>query len=173
MNARITVITASDRASQGEYEDRSGPAIVEFLAESLVDDFEVTTQIVPDHRATLATLLTELCDATPRSDWILVTGGTGPAPRDITPEALSDVAERTLPGFGERMRSVAWDRIPTAILSRQGAATRGSTLIITLPGSPKAIRECLEVVIRAVPHCLELIGAETVTLSDGSGRVQH
>ena len=173
MSATITVITASDRASEGEYEDRSGPAIADFLREQLVDDYTLATHIVPDERETLAALLTELCDGSSKSDWVLMTGGTGPAPRDVTPEALSDVAERHLPGFGERMRSVAWDRVPTAILSRQGAAIRGSTLIISLPGSPKAIRECLGVVLPAVPHCLELIGAKTVGLQDGSGRVSH
>ena len=158
MGVKIAVLVVSDRASRGEYEDRGGPAAEEWLARVITSDIEVQRRIVPDGVESVSGALIDLAD-----QWgaglILVTGGTGPAPRDRTPEAVAAVASFDLPGFGEAMRSANLKVVPTAILSRQGASVRGSTLIITLPGSPNAIGTSLEAVFAAVPYCLDLIGA--------------
>ena len=156
-NAQIGVLTVSDRASRGEYEDRGGPAIQAYLEEVLTSAWRAQALTVPDEAEAIEEALKTLCDE--RSCCLVITtGGTGPAPRDVTPEAVEAVADKLLPGFGERMRHVSVSKVPTAILSRQTAVVRGASLIITLPGSPKAIRECLDAVFAAVPHAIELIG---------------
>ncbi len=158
---RIGIVTASDRASEGQYEDRSGPAIVEYLQQVLLTPWEPLRRIVPDERPVLEQTLVELCDQH-RCALVVTTGGTGPAPRDITPEATEAVCEKLLPGFGELMRKVSLEKVPTAILSRQTAGTRGNTLIVNLPGQPRAIAECLDAVFPAIPYCIELIGGPTL-----------
>ena len=147
----------SDRASRGEYEDRGGPAIQEFLKKVLISPWEAVARVIPDEKITIETTLMELCDVT-RCQFVVTTGGTGPAPRDVTPEATEAVCDKILDGFGELMRLVSLQVVPTAILSRQIAGTRGTTLIINLPGKPSAIEDCLEAVFPAVPDCIELLG---------------
>lgn len=159
--ARIAVLTVSDRASAGQYPDRSGPAIEQWLRQTLATPAQFRRQIVPDGTDSVATALRDLADAW-RADLILVSGGTGPAPRDRTPEGLSAVIDFDLPGFGEAMRAASLAQVPTAILSRQGAGVRGRTLIVTLPGSPRAIDTCLSAIFAAVPYCLDLIGAARI-----------
>ena len=159
--ARIAILTVSDRAAQGIYEDKGGPAAEAWLRRTITSPFEVRRQIIADGRATVAAALIALADGW-QADLILATGGTGPAPRDLTPEAMADVALLALPGFGEAMRRANVAVVATAILSRQGAAIRGKTLIITLPGSPNAIGTSLDAVFAAVPYCLDLIGAARV-----------
>jgi molybdopterin adenylyltransferase len=155
---KIGVLVSSDRASQGLYEDRGGPAISTWLTDVLTSEWEECYRLVPDDRAAIAGALIELADKEGCS-LILTTGGTGPAPRDVTPEATMDVAERLMSGFGELMRAASLREVPTAILSRQEAVTRGKTLIVNLPGKPSAIATCLDAVFPAVPYCLDLIGA--------------
>ena len=154
---RFGVVTASDRASSGEYEDLSGPAIVAFLEEAVSSDWEAVTSVVADDREAIELEMIRLCDEEGCSV-VITTGGTGPAPRDITPEATESVCDRMLPGFGEQMRTVSMKYVPTAMLSRQTAGIRGSSLIMNLPGSPRSIREILDVVFAAVPYCVDLIG---------------
>lgn len=156
--ARIAVLTVSDRASRGEYEDRGGPACEDWLRRVVTSPVEILRRITPDGRAEVGAALIDLAD-TWGADLILATGGTGPAPRDQTPEAMADVISMELPGFGEQMRAANGRVVATAILSRQGAGVRGRTLIITLPGSPTAIGTSLEAIFAAVPYCLDLIGA--------------
>ena len=159
---RIGIVTISDRASEGTYEDKSGPAILEWLNETLTTPFEPLYRLIPDGIDSVRDCLTTLADKD-GADLILCTGGTGPAPRDLTPEALAAVIEKELPGFGEEMRRVSLHSgVPTAILSRQTAGIRGKSLIITLPGKPAAIATCLEAVFPAVPYCLDLIGASRI-----------
>jgi molybdopterin adenylyltransferase len=155
--ARIGILTVSDRASRGEYEDQGGPAIHEWLSRVLTTPWEALRRVVPDEREQVEGVLIEMADR--RGCCLVVTtGGTGPAPRDITPEATEAVCERVLDGFGEQMRAVSLRVVPTAILSRQIAGTRGSTLIVNLPGKPSAIADCLNAVFPAVPYCIDLIG---------------
>jgi molybdopterin adenylyltransferase len=158
MSAKIAVLTVSDRAFRGEYEDKSGPAMEAWLRGAVTSPMEIVRRVVPDGRAEVAGAFRDLADAE-GCDLILASGGTGPAPRDLTPEAMADVVERDFPGFGELMRAVSLREVPTAILSRQGAGTRGKCLIITLPGKPSAIATCLNAVFPAVPYCLDLMGA--------------
>ncbi|RUL88648.1 molybdopterin adenylyltransferase [Tautonia sociabilis] len=155
--ARIGIVTVSDRASRGEYEDRGGPAIHQYFSEVLTSPWDAVPRLVPDDRDRIAAALIELADAE-GCCLIVTTGGTGPAPRDVTPEATLDVAEKPMPGFGELMRAVSLRKVPTAILSRQSAVIRGRSLIINLPGQPRAIAECLDAVMPAVPYCVDLIG---------------
>ena len=155
---QIGVVTISDRASRGEYEDRSGPAIEHWLERTISSEYEIVKIIIEDGMEIVRDSLKELCDKK-NVDLILTTGGTGPSPRDLTPEAMAEVAEKELPGFGELMRATSLKEVPTAILSRQSAAVRGKTLIINLPGKPAAIDTCLDAVFPAVPYCLDLIGA--------------
>ena len=155
--ARIGIVTVSDRASRGDYEDRGGPAIAAYLAEVLSSDYVTVPRVVPDEQPLIEDALKELCDGQ-QCCLVITTGGTGPAPRDITPEATEAVCERMMPGFGELMRAVSLHKVPTAILSRQTAGVRGGALIINLPGQPKAIAECLDAVFPAVPYCVDLIG---------------
>ena len=155
--ARIGILTVSDRASRGEYEDRGGPAIREYLQEVLTSPWEPVANIVSDELDELKQALIRLSDEE-RCSLVITTGGTGPAVRDVTPEATEDVCDKMMPGFGELMRAVSLEKVPTAILSRQTAGIRGGSLIINLPGQPKAIGECLDAVFPAVPYCVDLIG---------------
>ncbi len=154
---RIGILTVSDRASRGEYEDRGGPAIREYLADVLAGDFEVCPLVVPDEQDQIEAALRRLCGED-GCCLVITTGGTGPALRDVTPEATEAVADKLMPGFGELMRKVSLDKVPTAILSRQTAAIRGGALIVNLPGQPRAIRECLDAVFPAIPYCIDLLG---------------
>jgi len=154
---KIGVVTASDRASQGVYEDLSGKAIEATIREYLRTPFEMLYRLIPDERTIIEETLRELCDVQGCS-LVVTTGGTGPALRDVTPEATEAVCEKMMPGFGEQMRAVSLKYVPTAILSRQTAGIRGKTLIINLPGKPKSIRECLDAIFPAVPYCIDLIG---------------
>jgi molybdopterin adenylyltransferase len=155
--ARIGLLTVSDRASQGIYEDRGGPAMRETLAAYLRSPWEAIARIIPDERVLIESTLCELADEQ-GCCLIVTTGGTGPAVRDVTPEATEAVCSRMLPGFGEAMRAASLLKVPTAILSRQTAGHRGTCLIINLPGKPSAIRECLDAVFPAVPYCIDLLG---------------
>ena len=157
MKAKIGIVTCSDRASQGVYEDASGQAIIATLQEYLITDWEPVYRLIPDDQVSIETALKQLADQEGCS-LVVTTGGTGPALRDVTPEATEAVCTKMLPGFGEQMRSVSLRYVPTAILSRQTAGVRGKTLIINLPGKPKSIKECLDAVFAAVPYCLDLIG---------------
>ena len=152
----IGVLTVSDRASRGEYEDRGGPAIVAYLDQVLDSPWTAVRKLVSDDQATIEAALIELAD---REGCCLVitTGGTGPAARDVTPEATTAVCEKMLPGFGERMRQVSLAKVPTAILSRQTAGIRHQSLMINLPGKPTAIAECLDAVFPAIPYCIDLL----------------
>ena len=154
---RIGVLPVSDRATRGEYEDLGGPAICQYLKKTLVSEWFEEYRIVSDDRQLIASDLRQMADES-RCCLIITTGGTGPALRDVTPEATSDVCEKRMPGFGELMRKVSLETVPTAILSRQTAGIRGSCLIVNLPGQPKAIRECLDAVMPAIPYCVDLIG---------------
>ncbi|MFN7320047.1 MAG: molybdopterin adenylyltransferase [Methylobacterium sp.] len=155
--ARIGILVSSDRASRGEYEDKGGPAIEAYLREVLTSPWEPLYRLVPDDREALAATMRKLADEEGAS-LILTTGGTGPAPRDVTPEATRDVCERLLDGFGEEMRRASLREVPTAILSRQIAGTRGACLIVNLPGKPSAIRTCLDAVFAAIPYGIDLVG---------------
>ena len=158
---RFGILTASDRATAGEYEDRSGPAINQFLEEALTSPWEVSRRLVEDDQEVIEQALIDLCEE--GCSVIITTGGTGPAPRDVTPEATEAVCERMLPGFGEQMRAISLKHVPTAVLSRQTAGIRGSTLILNLPGSPRSIREILDEIFAAVPYCVDLIGGPYIT----------
>ncbi|MGD0764174.1 MAG: molybdopterin adenylyltransferase [Roseiarcus sp.] len=155
----IGVVTVSDRASAGIYEDKGGPGIEAALAALLATPWRAVRRVVPDERGRIEAALRELADVE-RCTLILTTGGTGPSPRDVTPEATEEVCDRIMPGFGEAMRLRSLLEVPTAILSRQTAGLRGRSLIVNLPGKPSAIRVCLEAVFAAVPYCLDLIGGE-------------
>jgi molybdopterin adenylyltransferase len=154
--ATIGIITVSDRASSAIYEDLSGPAICETLDAYLTSEWQPEYRLIPDERALIETTLKELADDK-GCCLIVTTGGTGPAARDVTPEATEAVCDRMMPGFGELMRAESLKYVSTAILSRQTAGLRGSTLIINLPGKPKAIRQCLDAVFPAVPYCIDLM----------------
>ncbi len=160
--ARIGILTVSDRASAGVYEDRGGQAIVAYLEEVLSSPWEAVEQVVPDERESVESALVSLIDEQ-GCCLVVTTGGTGPAPRDITPEATEAIAEKTMPGFGELMRKVSLEKVATAILSRQTAVIRGRGLIVNLPGQPKAIAECLDAVFPAIPYCIDLIGGPYLT----------
>ncbi len=153
----IGIVVVSDRASAGIYEDRGGPAIEAWLSNVLTSAWQPLKRIIPDEADVIAATLIELADQH-QCGLILTTGGTGPAPRDVTPEVTEKVCTRVLPGFGELMRLKSLEDVPTAILSRQMAGTRGSSLIINLPGKPAAIATCLHAVFPAVPYCIDLIG---------------
>jgi len=154
---KIGILTASDRASKGVYDDISGKAIIELLKSYITGKWEPVYSVIPDEQKGIEK---ELCRMADKEGCCLIvtTGGTGPAPRDVTPEATETVCKKMLPGFGELMRAVSLKSVPTAILSRQTAGIRGKTLIINLPGKPKSIKECLEAVFPAVPYCIDLIG---------------
>lgn len=157
MTTTIGVLNISDRASAGVYEDTPGKACVALLREWLSTPFDVDYKVIPDDRVVIEAELRRMADEA-GCCLVVTTGGTGPAPRDVTPEATVAVCEKILPGFGELMRAASLKFVPTAILSRQTAGIRGRTLIVNLPGRPKAIRENLEAVFPAIPYCLDLIG---------------
>ena len=165
MTIKIGIVTTSDRASRGEYEDISGPAIQKTLTEYLACPWEPLLRIVPDQQHAIEQAFCHLIDDE-GCCLVVSTGGTGPAPRDVTPEATEAICEKMLPGFGECMRMESLKRVPTAILSRQMAGIRGEALIINLPGKPQSIRECLDAVFPAVPYCIELIGGPSLVCND-------
>ncbi|MCU7837645.1 MAG: molybdopterin adenylyltransferase [gamma proteobacterium symbiont of Taylorina sp.] len=156
MKAKIGIITASDRASAGIYEDLSGQAIIDTMNDYLTSDWESVYRVIPDEQTDIEQALIELADQE-QCCLIVTTGGTGPAKRDVTPEATENVCEKMMPGFGELMRQISLQYVPTAILSRQTAGIRGQSLIVNLPGKPKSIRECLDAVFPAIPYCIDLI----------------
>jgi len=168
-SVRIGLVATSDRASQGVYRDEGIPALEQWLAGALMNPIEFERRLIPDERATIEATLRELVDER-HCDLVVTTGGTGPAPRDVTQEATLAVADREMPGFGEQMRRISLEFVPTAILSRQVAVVRGKALIMNLPGQPKSIRETLEGpkaaegkasvtgIFAAVPYCIDLIG---------------
>jgi len=161
--ARIGVVTVSDRASAGIYEDRGGPAITSYLTQHLTSPWISVARLVADESDIVSRTLIELADKE-GCCLIVTTGGTGPAPRDITPEATEKVCDKMMPGFGELMRSTSLKVVPTAILSRQTAGIRGSSLIINLPGKPSSISECLDAVLPAIPYCVDIIGGPRLEL---------
>ncbi len=165
MELKIGVITVSDRASAGIYEDLSGKAIIETLKEYIKNDWSEVYRVIPDEGPLIEESMKELADKEGCS-LIVTTGGTGPAKRDITPEATEAVCEKMMPGFGELMRQVSLKYVPTAILSRQTAGIRGKTLIVNLPGKPKSIRECLDAVFPAIPYCIDLIGGAYIETNE-------
>jgi len=162
---RIGILTVSDRASKGVYQDLGGPAIRDCLTEILSCPWEPVARIIPDEQPVIEATLKEWCDRE-GCCLIVTTGGTGPARRDVTPEATEAVCERILDGFGEQMRAVSLRAVPTAILSRQIAGTRGKTLIVNLPGKPSAIRECLLAVFPAIPYCIDLMEGPYLTTNE-------
>jgi molybdopterin adenylyltransferase len=157
-SARIGILTVSDRASAGVYADESGPAIADVMGEFLTSPWEAVVRVVPDGVESVRDAIVALVDGD-GCDLVLTTGGTGPAPRDLTPEATEAACEKMMPGFGELMRLKSLEQVPTAILSRQTAGIRGNALVINLPGKPSSIRTTLMAVFPAVPYCLDLIGA--------------
>ena len=161
----LGILTVSDRASRGDYVDRSGPAILEVLREFLSCDWHPVVRVIPDEQPLIESTLIELAD-TNGCGLIVTTGGTGPALRDVTPEATAAVCEKMMPGFGELMRLESLKSVPTAILSRQTAGIRGKSLIVNLPGKPTAIRECLLAVFPAIPYCVDLIGGPFLTTNE-------
>jgi molybdopterin adenylyltransferase len=163
--ARIGIVTVSDRASRGVYEDLGGPAIEAYFSEILTCPWVPEKRLVSDEQAEIERTLRSLVDES-HCDLVVTTGGTGPAPRDVTPEATLAVGEKVMPGFGELMRQVSLRYVPTAILSRQTAVIRGKALIVNLPGKPKSIRECLDAVMPAIPYCIDLIGGFYLTTDE-------
>lgn len=162
MRAKIGILTVSDRAHRGVYEDRGGPAIRAYLDEALTNRWQAVALVVPDELEQITQALMQLVDVEGCS-LVVTTGGTGPAPRDITPEATEAVCQKMLPGFGELMRQVSLQFVPTAILSRQTAGIRGRALIVNLPGKPSAIRDCLDAVMPAIPYCIDLVDGAYLT----------
>lgn len=163
--AKIGIVVASDRAHSKEYEDEGGPAILGFLKEAVASPVEVHYRCIPDQQDLIEETLIELADVA-GCHVIVTTGGTGPALRDVTPEATEKVCERMMPGFGEQMRAISLAFTPTAILSRQTAGIRGSCLIFNLPGRPKAIRETIDEIWKAVPYCVDLIQGPYIDMVD-------
>ncbi|MDR7272060.1 molybdopterin adenylyltransferase [Pelomonas saccharophila] len=168
---RIGIVSISDRASTGVYEDKGLPALKDWLTSALHNAIEFVPRLIPDEQAGISQALIDLVD-TEHCDLVLTTGGTGPAPRDVTPEATLAVADRVMPGFGEQMRQISLHFVPTAILSRQVAVIRSKALIINLPGQPKAIAETLaghekaSGIFAAVPYCIDLIGGPYLETRD-------
>ena len=156
MKIKIGIITISDRASKGIYDDISGPAIVDTLNDYLKTKWEPVYQVIPDEQYLIESTIKQMADKE-KCCLIVTTGGTGPAVRDVTPEATEAVCDKMMPGFGELMRQVSLQYVPTAILSRQTAGIRGNSLVLNLPGKPKSIRECLDAVFPAIPYCIDLI----------------
>jgi molybdopterin adenylyltransferase len=157
----IGLVSISDRASSGVYEDKGIPGLVEWFTAALRNPWRMETRLIPDEQPLIERTLIELVDVV-GCPLVLTTGGTGPAPRDVTPEATLAVAHKVLPGFGEEMRRVSLKYVPTAILSRQVGVVRGRSLILNLPGQPKAIKETLDGIFAAVPYCIDLIGGPYV-----------
>jgi molybdopterin adenylyltransferase len=165
MTIRIGIVTVSDRASKGVYQDLGGPAIRDCLTEILAGPWEPVPRIIPDERPLIEETLRELCDRE-KCCLVVTTGGTGPAKRDVTPEATEAVCDKILDGFGELMRQVSLKFVPTAILSRQIAGIRGQSLIVNLPGKPSSIRDCLLAVFPAIPYCIDLIEGPFLTTNE-------
>ena len=165
MSAKIGILTVSDRASKGIYEDRGGPAIHAYLSEVLTNDWQPVAIVVPDEFDKITGALICMVDDEGCS-LVVTTGGTGPAVRDITPDATEAVCEKMMPGFGELMRQVSLQFVPTAILSRQTAGIRGKALIVNLPGKPSAIRDCMDAVMPAIPYCVDLIEGAYLTTDE-------
>lgn len=163
--AKIGILVASDRASSNEYQDEGGPAILQFLIEATLSPLEVHYRCIPDRQSLIESTMIELADDV-GCHVIVTTGGTGPADRDVTPEATENVVERLMPGFGEQMRAISLKYTPTAILSRQTAGIRGSCLVFNLPGRPKSIRETIDEIWKAVPYCVDLIGGPYLDCND-------
>ncbi len=161
---KIGVVTTSDRASAGIYEDISGKAIMDTFNDYLLNEQEYIYRCIPDEQSIIEDTLKEL--ANQKCDIIVTTGGTGPAPRDVTTEATEAVCQKLLPGFGEQMRAVSLQYVPTAILSRQTAGICQESLIVNLPGKPKSIRECLDAVFPAIPYCIDLIGGSYIEANE-------
>ena len=163
--AKIGILVASDRASSNEYQDEGGPAILQFLIEATLSPLEVHYRCIPDKQSLIESTMIELADVV-GCHVVVTTGGTGPADRDVTPEATENVVERLMPGFGEQMRAISLKYTPTAILSRQTAGIRGSCLVFNLPGRPKSIRETIDEIWKAVPYCVDLIGGPYLDCND-------
>jgi molybdopterin adenylyltransferase len=161
----IGLVSISDRASAGVYEDKGIPALNDWFAAALKTPWRMESRLIPDEQPVIERTLIELID-TVGCHLVLTTGGTGPAPRDVTPEATLAIAHKIMPGFGEQMRQVSLKYVPTAILSRQVAVVRGHALVINLPGQPKAIKETLDGVFPAVPYCIDLIGGPYIETHD-------
>ena len=161
----IGLVSISDRASGGVYEDQGIPALREWFAAALISPWRMENRLIPDEQPVIEKTLIELAD-TVGCHLVMTTGGTGPAPRDVTPEATLAVAHKVLPGFGEQMRQVSLKYVPTAILSRQVGVVRGKTLILNLPGQPKAIKETLDGIFAAVPYCIDLIGGPYIETNE-------
>ncbi|WP_169778397.1 molybdopterin adenylyltransferase [Campylobacter curvus] len=170
MKAKIGILTLSDRASKGIYEDLSGAAIRQILDEWIVSEREYFYEVIADDFKIIKERLVYMSDKL-GCDLILTTGGTGPAERDVTPEATEAVCKKMMPGFGELMRAASLKFVPTAILSRQTAGIRAHALIVNLPGQPKAIRECLEPIFPAVPYCIDLIGGAFIETDESKMKV--
>jgi molybdopterin adenylyltransferase len=162
---KVGLVSISDRASSGVYEDKGIPALKEWFDAALTSPWRLESRLIPDEQAVIEATLIELCDRA-GCHLVLTTGGTGPAPRDVTPEATLAIADKVMPGFGEQMRAVSLKYVPTAILSRQVGVVRGKSLILNLPGQPKAIKETLDGVFAAVPYCLDLIGGPYVETNE-------
>jgi molybdopterin adenylyltransferase len=162
---RIGIVTASDRAHAGVYKDESGPAIEDFFRAKILNPIQIEYVLVSDEQSDIESGLKRLCDQL-NCCIVATTGGTGPAKRDVTVEATESVCQKMLPGFGELMRSESLKFVPTAILSRQTAGIRGNSLIVNLPGKPKSIQECLNVVFPAIPYCIDLIDGPFIESSD-------
>jgi len=162
---KIGILVASDRASSNEYQDEGGPAILQFLIEATLSPLEVHYRCIPDKQSLIESTMIELADEV-GCHVVVTTGGTGPADRDVTPEATENVVERLMPGFGEQMRAISLKYTPTAILSRQTAGIRGSCLLFNLPGRPKSIRETIDEIWKAVPYCVDLIGGPYLDCND-------
>jgi molybdopterin adenylyltransferase len=170
MTIRIGIINVSDRASKGIYEDIPGKAIVEVLTEYIKSAWEKEYQVIPDEQDLIEKTLIDMADN--RGCCLIITsGGTGPAARDVTPEATAAVCHKILPGFGELMRAKSLTYVPTAILSRQTAGIRNGCLIVNLPGKPKSIRQCLEAVFPAIPYCIDLLEGPFIECNDNAVRV--
>ncbi len=163
----IGLVSISDRASSGVYEDKGIPALQDWFGRALCSPWRMETRLIPDEQASIEQTLIELCDSA-GCHLVLTTGGTGPALRDVTPEATLAVAHKLMPGFGEQMRQISLAFVPTAILSRQVGATRNASLILNLPGQPKAIKETLDGVFAAVPYCIDLIGGAYIETRPGT-----
>tara|TARA_A100001037_G_C15053849_1_gene591411 strand:+ start:113 stop:661 length:549 start_codon:yes stop_codon:yes gene_type:complete len=163
--ATFGILTVSDRAHSGEYEDEGGPSILEFFKEAVASEWSHHYRVVPDEAKMISDAIIELIDDL-GCDVVVTTGGTGPATRDVTPEATIAVCDKILPGFGEQMRTISLEFVPTAILSRQVGGTRGESLVFNLPGRPKAIRETIDEIWKAVPYCIDLLGGPYIDMND-------
>ena len=166
----IGLVSISDRATAGVYEDKGIPSLTEWFTSALTSPWRMETRLIPDEQPVIERTLIELVDVA-GCQLVLTTGGTGPAPRDVTPEATLAVAHKVMPGFGEEMRRVSLKYVPTAILSRQVGVIRGRALILNLPGQPKAIKETLDGVFPAVPYCIDLIGGPYIETDDAVCKV--